>query len=80
MNHLQYATIDDENSILNNLDTEKTIFFNCYASDAIEDCFDVSFELNNFVSGNEPIVINMNFSINLNAIGKFLSVNFDVVN
>lgn len=58
-----------EDSTLKNLPTNRTIFFDCESLDE-QHCVQAKFTVHNFKRGDQPILISLNFSIDLNRIGE----------
>lgn len=63
--------------ILTSLPPNRTIIFDCYDSEASL-CIQAKFAVNNFQVGNTPIVIQLNFSIDLHKIDKIVTDNRDI--
>lgn len=57
-------------SILSNLPVNRTILFDCYDADAGL-CIKARFSVNNFRTGNSPIYITLNFTVDLSRVGEF---------
>jgi hypothetical protein len=66
-----------DDTTLKNLPKNRTILFDCH-DDEIADCVEAQFTIHNFRPGNEPISINLNFTLNLAQFGKFDNLNFFV--
>lgn len=62
------TNIDD--NTLKNLPINRTIFFDCNSMDEQQHCIQAKFTVHNFKHGNQPILISLNFSIDLNRIGE----------
>lgn len=63
--------------ILTSLPPNRTIIFDCYDSEASL-CVQAKFSVNNFKVGNAPILIQLNFSIDLNKIDKIVTDSRDI--
>lgn len=63
------ALFDSHEHVLNNLPLNRTIFFDCTNAEE-GTCVQAKFTVYNFRTGNSPILISFNFSIDLNDIGK----------
>lgn len=63
--------------ILTSLPPNRTIIFDCYDSEASL-CIQAKFAVNNFQVGNTPIIIQLNFSIDLHKIDKIVTDNRDI--
>lgn len=59
-----------EDSILSNLPVNRTILFDCYDAEAGH-CIRARFSVNNFRTGNTPIYITLNFTVDLSRVGEF---------
>lgn len=60
--------VDKEDATLINLPRNRTIIQDCIEHP--EDCLEIEFIVRNFRPGSEPIVMNLNFSLNLNKISE----------
>lgn len=68
-NRHRRGLFDSHEHILNNLPPNRTIFFDCV--NAVEGaCVQAKFTVFNFKTGNMPILVSFNFSIDLNVIGE----------
>lgn len=56
--------------LLTNLPFNRTIYFDCQNAEQ-EQCLQAKFTVLNFKTGNAPILISLNFTIDLNKIGEF---------
>ncbi|KAJ6640903.1 Integrin alpha-PS3 [Pseudolycoriella hygida] len=63
--------------ILTSLPPNRTIIFDCYDSEASL-CVQAKFSVNNFQVGNTPILIQLNFSVDLNKIDKIVNDKRDI--
>jgi hypothetical protein len=63
------APIDKEDATLVNLPRNRTIVKDC--TEFPEDCLKIEFIVRNFRPGSEPIVVNLNFSLDLNKMSAF---------
>jgi hypothetical protein len=63
-----------DDTTLKNLPRNRTILFDCHDAEK-SDCFEAQFMIQNFRPGNEPILINLNFTLNLAQFGKFNILN-----
>lgn len=63
--------------ILTGLPPNRTIIFDCYDSEASL-CVQAKFSVNNFLVGNTPILIQLNFSVDLHKIDKIVTDNRDI--
>lgn len=61
---------DKEHQILNNLRTNRTIFFNCSVPVDNIGCTNVQLSIFNFRPGSEPISMTLNFPLDLSKVGK----------
>lgn len=59
----------NKDAAINNLPINRTMFFNCQ-NPYEEHCFQARISVLNFRAGNAPIMISLNFSIDLNKIGE----------
>lgn len=62
---------DQEDQTIKNLPKNRTIYFDCTSPEGNGECIEALFTVYNFKPGSDPIVINMNFTIDLNKIGEF---------
>ena len=62
---------NQEDQTIKNLPKNRTIFFDCSSPEGNGECIEALFTVYNFKPGSEPIVINMNFTIDLHKIGEF---------
>lgn len=60
-----------DDSILSNLPVNRTILFDCYDAEAGL-CIKARFSVNNFRTGNTPIYITLNFTVDLSRVGEFI--------
>lgn len=68
--HASYRIDANKDDVtLKNLPKNRTILLDCH-DDEMGDCVEAQFTIHNFRPGNEPISINMNFSLNLAQFGK----------
>lgn len=69
LNRLRREVATNKDAAINNLPVNRTMFFNCL-NPYEEHCFQARITVLNFKAGNVPIMISLNFSIDLNKIGK----------
>lgn len=69
LGRLQRDVGANKDAAINNLPVNRTMFFNC-ENPFEEYCFQARITVSNFKAGNVPIMISLNFSIDLNKIGK----------
>lgn len=62
------APVDKEDATLINLPRNRTIVQDCIEHPS--DCLEIEFVVRNFRPGSEPIVVNLNFTLNLNKMSK----------
>lgn len=74
--HSAYTVANNkEDHTLKNLPKNRTIYFDCSQSEEMDECIEAQFTIHNFRPGSEPLSINLNFSMDLSKVGKFLSAN-----
>lgn len=61
---------DSHEHILNNLPPNRTIYFDCVNAEEGA-CVQAKFTVFNFKTGDAPIRVSLNFSVDLNVIGKY---------
>lgn len=59
--------------ILSNLPVNRTILFDCYDAEAGL-CIKARFSVNNFRTGNTPIYITLNFTVDLSRVGELKKI------
>lgn len=69
LNRLERDVGGNKNAAINNLPLNRTMFFDCQKPFE-EHCFQARITALNFKAGNTPIMISLNFTIDLNKIGK----------
>lgn len=67
------STTYQEDSILKNLPPNRTILFDCYNFED-ELCYQATFNIHNFKADNNPIIVQFNFTIDLNRIGNYIYI------
>lgn len=71
------SVTNHDDVILSSLPPNRTVIFDCYDSEA-NLCVQAKFSVNNFLVGNTPITIQLNFSIDLHKIDKIVTDNRDI--
>ncbi|CAO1393862.1 unnamed protein product [Diamesa hyperborea] len=69
---------DQEDQTIKNLPKNRTIFFDCSSPEGNGECIEAQFTVYNFRPGSEPIVINMNFTIDLQKIDQFFDEKLNI--
>lgn len=65
------SSFDQEDTTLANLPRNRTIVLDCV--EVSSECLEIEFLVRNFRPGSEPVVLNFNFSMDLNKMGKILN-------
>lgn len=74
---INHQNDSNRNRDLENLITNRTIFIDCLNSTMLSRCVQVKFSMNNFEANNAPLLVQLEFSIDLRKVDEFFTKNID---
>lgn len=78
--HVSRRSVKEENVVLNNLPVDRSFILECLSNN-VEHCVQGRFSVHNFQTGNAPILISLNITVELNKLSwsNFISISYRII-